>query len=443
MKKITDIWSIFEQKEIIGSGTFADVYKAKNIKTGDYVAIKEIKKSRISFSETNILKEIEIMKKLESQNSISLIDTYQSPDSYYIIMELCLFSLDNYLKLRENPLSIDEIRKILIDLNKCFKEMNEKKIFHSDLKPSNILLSVNKKRIDEICFKLSDFGLSKLIDGSKIGNLSISGTPNTMAPEVLKGNNKLISLKSDIWSLGIIIYKLLFNEYPYIGNEYNILKQIESKKKLNIIHDKDLNNLVSQMLEINVNKRISWEKYFEHPFFTDNVSSNKLDLLNFPSFINECKNHSKNIIGYCSICKKNVCESCLKEHSTNSHKIYIFNYIGFSKNELKQIDELTKEIDIYLNKINQTKEKINAFIERFRTIQENSNVFGNDNQNNFKLYTIKCLSIIKERLKIEGNVILPVLRIENSKVENKNFVWELRLIIFEYLEYISFLYFSV
>jgi calcium-dependent protein kinase len=70
MKKITDIWSIFEQKEIIGSGTFADVYKAKNIKTGDYVAIKEIKKSRISFSETNILKEIEIMKKLESQNSI-------------------------------------------------------------------------------------------------------------------------------------------------------------------------------------------------------------------------------------------------------------------------------------------------------------------------------------------------------------------------------------
>ena len=396
MKKITDIWSIFEQKEIIGSGTFADVYKAKNIKTGDYVAIKEIKKSRISFSETNILKEIEIMKKLESQNSISLIDTYQSPDSYYIIMELCLFSLDNYLKLRENPLSIDEIRKILIDLNKCFKEMNEKKIFHSDLKPSNILLSVNKKRIDEICFKLSDFGLSKLIDGSKIGNLS---------------------------------YKLLFNEYPYIGNEYNILKQIESKKTLNIIHDKDLNNLVSQMLEINVNKRISWEKYFEHPFFTNNVSSNKLDLLNFPSFINECKNHSKNIIGYCSICKKNVCESCLKEHSTNSHKIYIFNYIGFSKNELKQIDELTKEIEIYLNKINQTKEKINAFIERFRTIQENSNVFGNDNQNNFKLYTIKCLSIIKERLKIEGNVILPVLRIDNSKVENKDFVWELRLII--------------
>ena len=44
-------------------------------------------------------------------------------------------------------------------------------------------------------------------------------------------------------------------------------------------------------------------------------------------------------------------------------------------------------------------DKINAFIERFRTIQENSNVFGNDNQNNFKLYTIKCLSIIKERLK--------------------------------------------
>ena len=89
-----------------------------------------------------------------------------------------------------------------------------------------------------------------------------------MSPEILKGGENLISNKSDIWSLGIIIYYMLFKEYPYNGKtEFQIIKEIESNKQLKPIDNKELDDLIKKMLVININERISWEEYFQHPFF--------------------------------------------------------------------------------------------------------------------------------------------------------------------------------
>ena len=74
--------------------------------------------------------------------------------------------------------------------------MNNNNIIHRDLKPSNILLSFNKLRIDKICFKISDYGLSKLLDDNN--SISSNDTPVTMSPEVLKRDINLISTKSDM-----------------------------------------------------------------------------------------------------------------------------------------------------------------------------------------------------------------------------------------------------
>ena len=98
---------------------FSKVYKAKNNLTDNYVAIKEIKKTNIN--ENTILKLIEIMKKLK--NSILLLNSIETNEYYYLIYELCFLSLEKYLNIRENPLSINEIKEMLLELNKCFKEM--------------------------------------------------------------------------------------------------------------------------------------------------------------------------------------------------------------------------------------------------------------------------------------------------------------------------------
>ena len=146
-----NIWDEFNKIELIGLGSFSKVYRAKSKLNDKYVAIKEINKSNMN--NNDILNEIEIMKKLE--NSVLLIESIESQDSYYLILELCNISLEEYLKNREKPLSIDEIKEVLLDLNKSFKEMKDKNIIHRDLKPSNILLSLNKSKINKISFKIS------------------------------------------------------------------------------------------------------------------------------------------------------------------------------------------------------------------------------------------------------------------------------------------------
>jgi len=122
----------------------------KIIKQKKCVAVKEIDKTRIK--DKNILNEIEIMKKLKSDNLLLLIDQIETNDSYYLILELCYMSLEEYIKERKDNLSIEEIKEVLLKLNKSLKEMKEKNILHRDLKPSNILLSLNKSKINKNMF---------------------------------------------------------------------------------------------------------------------------------------------------------------------------------------------------------------------------------------------------------------------------------------------------
>ena len=124
MRNINNIWDEYDKYEIIGSGAFATVYRAKNKSTNKYVAIKEIIKTKIKIN--NILNEIEIMKKLKSENSLLLIDEIETKEAYYLILELCYISLEEYLKERKESLSINEIREVLLELNKSLKEMKEK-----------------------------------------------------------------------------------------------------------------------------------------------------------------------------------------------------------------------------------------------------------------------------------------------------------------------------
>ena len=402
-----NIWDEFNKIELIGLGSFSKVYRAKSKLNDKYVAIKEINKSNIN--NNDILNEIEIMKKLE--NSVLLIESIESQDSYYLILELCNISLEEYLKNRENPLSIDEIKEVLLDLNKSFKEMKDKNIIHRDLKPSNILLSLNKSKINKISFKISsDFGLSKLIEGSKIDEMSLKGSPITMSPEILNGKENLISNKSDIWSLGIIIYYMLFKEYPYNSkNEYQIIK--ESNKQLKSIDNKELDDLIKKMLVININERISWEEYFQHPFFKNNIIEKKIESnqINIPKFNLKCKIHNYDLIGYCPVCKCNICKICYEEHSSKYHKIFLFSKIGFSKDEIKQIDDITKQINNNIEKLTKIKEKLNEFINDIRSINKNNDIYENDKENNFKNYIFECLKFINNKFEFEKTIDIPIL----------------------------------
>ena len=434
MKKLNDIWEKYQKIELIGFNSFYNVYKAKNKLNDEYVAIKEIKKSQNDNTSKIIMTEIENMKKLK--NSLLINDVIETPNSYNIIYELCYLSLEEYLKLRKNPLSIDEIRELLLNLNQTFKEMNDKKINHNNLKLSNIFILFDKTKINSTTFKISDFGFNKLYEG-KIGKMNLK--LETISPEILKGNSKSISSKSDIWSLGIIIYYLINKEYPYSGND--ILKQIESDKKIKTINDKNLDDLIKKMLITNPNIRISWDSYFQHSFFNNksnesnqtnqHIQNNQLTL---PFYNLKCNTHTKNYHAYCTNCKCNVCDLCMKQHS--SHKVVPFYKIGLTDYELNQFNNIISLIETNMNIISKIRSEITQFIKDVKSIKENNNVFGNDNQNNYKYYSIQCLNFINEKIKVNGTINLPV-------VQNNSFKWELKYFnineyIIEYKKYLMF-----
>ena len=285
-----DIWTYFTEKAVLNTGIFGQVFKGIDKKTGNYVAIKEINKLKFKKLTGSPFKEDEILKKINLESNISLKATMNTEKNFYIIMDLAISNLEEVLQIRNTPFSVKEIKEILTQLNEDFKVIQRENIIIKDMKLSNFLIFLEK--INNIKIKFSDFDSSKLSDKTKIKSINLEETPLTSSPEVL--NIESISKKSDIWSLGTLIYYMYFKEYPFNGEtDEDILNEIESNKKLKEIEDKDLNDLVSKMLIKEERKRISWKDYFNHSFFKAN--SIKEDN-NLPHFNFLCKKHSKDII---------------------------------------------------------------------------------------------------------------------------------------------------
>ena len=184
---------------------------------------------------------------------------------YAIVMELCNCNLDDMLKESYSNLKDYHIKNILKQLNNSFRLMLKNKIIHRDIKLQNILIKYNNNNKTDYSVKLTDYGISKQLYTLSQQNNTFCGTPYTMAPEIIK--KEQYDNKCDLWSIGVVIYYLCFNEYPYqyadlFGN-INHLDQNKFKKHCN----QQLNDLISKLLRVDPKKRISWDEYFNHPFF--------------------------------------------------------------------------------------------------------------------------------------------------------------------------------
>ena len=370
------IWNKYKKEQLIYSGNYTFIYKVKNINTGDYFIIKEINKVKYKEFTKKNFEEKEINKKLNILSNNEQIETINLKNNFYIIMEYCMINLVEYLKIRKIPFSIYEIKEILIQLNNYFQKIENKKLLF--LEPSHILLSFDN--IDKVTIKLT----------KSIMNYNIF----TIAPEIFNGEE--INEKSNIWNLGIIIYYMLFKKYPYKVKNKNkiILDEIELKNNLKSMKNKELNDLLSSMLQVNINKRISWENYFKHFFFNQ---TSMMPIFNFT-----CTIHSEQIEYYCTKCNLNICNLCKNEH--NSHKIISFSEIGLNDKEKNDFDYLLVEIEKNINQLNQIKNDLGKFYKDIISIKSNSSIYDNDKKNNYKKYYIDYLNILNLKCKIEDNL---------------------------------------
>ena len=305
----------YEILDEIGKGGYGKVFKAKNKITNEDRAIKIINinlyienlkniyitnditdeiRYEINKYVKRINNEIGNMKKCANINSVKLYDFYNNKNEIALIMELCDNNLRDLLKEKEKGFEPKEIYEIMNQLNNTFRIMKENNIVHRDIKLDNILIQYFNKDKKKYIVKLTDYGASKNINNISICK-SFVGTLETMAPELLKMDindnkenqeNEKYNSKCDLWSIGVILYELLFKKSPYLGStQIAILKNINIKNKskdkfFENCEDKNLNDLIRKLLEEDPNKRINWEEYFNHPFFKQysNELSNEIIL---------------------------------------------------------------------------------------------------------------------------------------------------------------------
>jgi serine/threonine protein kinase len=249
-------------KKRIGKGGFSNIYKAFDKKNQRMVAIKEICLDTLSKYKESIKRETKIMKNLNHPNIVRLYDTIidDTTDNIYLVLEyLGRGDFSKFLKKR--PLKEKYAKKYLKQLSSGLKYLLENKIIHRDLKPQNILVT----NLGDI--KIADFGFARYFDNDMVIQ-TICGSPLYMAPEIMK--NKKYDLKSDLWSVGIILYEMLVGHAPFRAkNIFDLMKQIEKndvKIPMETNISDDCRDLLLKLLQKEPEKRISWPQFFTHPW---------------------------------------------------------------------------------------------------------------------------------------------------------------------------------
>ncbi|MBU1626187.1 protein kinase, partial [bacterium] len=243
----------------IGRGSMGIVYKALDKTLNRFIALKTINfDEKISFREEKIeklLKEAQAVAKLNHLNIITIHDAGMDNNLTYIAMEyIDGISLSELI----SPGGIEDLSfifDICIQMCNGMNHAHEKGIIHRDLKPSNILL-FNEKMV-----KISDFGIAKMVNEKDYSKkeLGIWGTPSYMAPERFKGS--IDDFRSDIFSIGVIIYELLTGNKPFSGETTNkiIFKILNSDyEPINNVRpeiSQSLENIIRRAIEKDPEKR--------------------------------------------------------------------------------------------------------------------------------------------------------------------------------------------
>ncbi len=194
----------------VGTGGMADVYKAKDHTLGRFVGIKVLKQE---FSEdvnfvTKFRTEAQSAAGLEHPNIVNIYDVGSENAIHYIVMEYVEgITLKTYIE-KKGQLSFKEAVSIAIQVGRGIEAAHNKHIIHRDIKPQNIIISTEGK------VKVTDFGIARAASSNTI-NSDVMGSVHYASPE--QARNGFVDGKSDIYSLGIVMYEMVTGRVPFDG----------------------------------------------------------------------------------------------------------------------------------------------------------------------------------------------------------------------------------
>jgi len=273
--KSTDVKSVYDMKNILGTGAFSKVRLAEHKETKHLVAIKCIPKKLIKGKEQSINNEISVLRSLRHPNIVELREIYNNSSHLYLVMEFVsggelfdrIVEKGSYTEL--------DASKLIAQVLDAVQYLHSKDIVHRDLKPENLLYH-NPSEDSKIM--ISDFGLSKIAgEGSTMK--TACGTPGYVAPEVLK--QRPYTKAVDVWSIGVIAYILLCGYPPfYEENDQKLFEQIlKADYEFDSPYWDDISqaakNFISQLMHISPEKRYTCKEALNDPWIAGGAASEK------------------------------------------------------------------------------------------------------------------------------------------------------------------------
>ncbi|XP_043347703.1 TRAF2 and NCK-interacting protein kinase isoform X12 [Dermochelys coriacea] len=277
LSALRDPAGIFELVELVGNGTYGQVYKGRHVKTGQLAAIKVMDVT--GDEEEEIKQEINMLKKYSHHRNIA---TYygafikKNPpgmdDQLWLVMEFCgAGSVTDLIKnTKGNTLKEEWIAYICREILRGLSHLHQHKVIHRDIKGQNVLLTENAE------VKLVDFGVSAQLDRTVGRRNTFIGTPYWMAPEVIacdENPDATYDFKSDLWSLGITAIEMAEGAPPLCDMHpmralflipRNPAPRLKSKK-----WSKKFQSFIESCLVKNHSQRPTTEQLMKHPLIRD------------------------------------------------------------------------------------------------------------------------------------------------------------------------------
>ena len=261
-KNIENDLSNYEIGHTLGKGAYAIVKVCTNKITKEKFAVKIYEKSKLNDRSKKkcVYREIEILKRINHKNIAKLYDVINTDKQILILQELVngISLRDYYNNEIRNQKGISEhkskiFKKIFKQIFDAMNYIHKRNIAHRDIKLENILMTKNYE------IKIIDFGFGMYNPQNKLQNF-FCGTPNYMPPEIAfkKPYN---GQKADLWSLGVLVYKMFCADFPFKGkNEKDLYKAIERGKFKMAAYTPDYaRKIILGMIELNPNKRMTCE----------------------------------------------------------------------------------------------------------------------------------------------------------------------------------------